>query len=99
AVRVVRQDGIPIQLGWSDFCPEQCSLTPRPQVPEANRLVIAGGGYLFAVRTERRGCRRRRVSAEDSVELAGGCLVKVNLVMVEATDSDLPAGRDRQSVG
>jgi len=35
------------------------------------------------------------VPAEDGVELAGGHLVKINLVMVEATDSDLPAGRVR----
>jgi hypothetical protein len=33
------------------------------------------------------------VTAEDDVELAGGQVVKVDLVMLEAADGDLPARR------
>ena len=93
AVRVVRHEGVTIQVGWGDFCLEKGNLLARRRIPEADGLVVAAGCNLLAVGTVRHGRRRSRVPAEDGLEPAGGHVVKVNLVMVEAADGDLPARR------
>ena len=92
-VRVVSHEGVTVQVGWGDFGLEKDRLLARRRVPEADGLVVAAGRNLLAVRTERHGCRRSRMPAEDGLEPAGGHVVKVNLVMVEAADRDLLARR------
>ena len=100
AVRVVRHDGVTIQVGWGDFCPEKGEFSARRRVPEADGLVVAAGSDLLAVGTVRHGCRRSRVTAEDGLEPAGGHVVQVHLVVLNAADRDLPARRaqDERSI-
>src|SRR5258708_2331573 len=65
----------------------------RRRIPQADGLVIAGGGNLLAVGWARHRWRRSRVTGEDGLKPAGGHVVQVNLVMVEAADRDLTARR------
>jgi len=89
-----------IQGGCGGFCLAKCGLLTRgrglltrDRIPETDGLVVAGGGNLLAVGSVRHGRRWSRVPAKDGLEPAGGHVVKVNLIMFEAADGDLPARR------